>query len=174
MNNDVMTYSPDDLSNEDIEACISLIREGGASYPKSVPELTRAMVVAIVHDGHEIVGVGAIKEKRPEYASIIARRSGFRFNKNIHELGYVAVNESHRGLGLSYAITVKLLATFRERPLFATTANKYMKGTLEQAGFVRRGNEWPGFSGELSLWIKYVDSMKKPTADYYRNLKIWK
>lgn len=172
LSNDVMICSPNELSNEDIEACISLIRKGGAISPGFVPELTRAMVLAIIRDGQDIVGVGAIKGKWPEYASLIAQRSGFRFNKNTYELGYIAVKESHRFQGISYEIVINLLASFRDRPLFATTANEYMKRTLEMAGFVRQGHEWKGFNGELSLWIKYADSKKKPATKIYHNLRI--
>lgn len=160
MKTDVLSYSPDDLK-EEIQACVTLIKEGCAVDPESAAaELPRSIVVAIQRDGQDIVAIGAIKRKRPGYASGIARKSGFPFNENSHELGYVAVKESHRRRGLSQEITAKLLAAFQSRPLFATTSNEGMKRTLEKAGFVRQGNEWLGKKGKLSLWIKNTDFSK--------------
>jgi predicted GNAT family N-acyltransferase len=104
------------------------------------------------------VAVGAIKRKRPRYASEIAKKSGFRFNRSVYELGFIVVNEPYQDFGLSDAIVEKLLATFHERPLFATSSNEFMKNAFEKAGFVRRGDEWPGMNGMLSLWIKDADA----------------
>ena len=38
--------------------------------------------------------------------------------------------------------------------LFATTDDEHMMKTLSGAGFARRGSEWPGRRGRLSLWLK--------------------
>lgn len=162
MNSDVIPYSPDVLSKEEIQACLSVIEEGCAVNLKSAArELPLAMVVAIKRKGQDIVGVGAIKRKRPDYASKIAKRSGFSFDENSHELGYVAVKKSHQGQGLSHEITAKLLCTFQGRPIFATTSHERMKRTLKRADFIRQGKEWQGKKGKLlSLWIKDADSSK--------------
>lgn len=163
-NKDIEIYSPDDLSKEDIEACISLIKKGGAVSPISaLVELPRALVVTIKRDGQEIVGVGAIKRKRPRYYSEIAKKSGVRLNRSYHELGFIVIDEPYQDFGMSDAIVEKLLATFYERPLFATTSNEYMKNTLEKAGFVWRGKEWQGMNGMLSLWIKEAEPRNERT-----------
>jgi len=156
-----MSYSPGALSKEEIRQCLSVIEDGCAVDPEwAAAEFPLAMVVAIARKGQDIVGVGAIKRKRPQYASTIAQSSGFSFNTNSHELGYVAIKKTHQKLGLSHEITAKLLSTFQGRPIFATTSHEGMKRTLEKAGFVREGEEWKGKNGKLSLWIKDADSPK--------------
>lgn len=174
MSIEVLTFSPNELSDEDIEACISLLKDGGGVNPITMAtELPHAMLLAIIREGNEIVGVGAIKRKRPQYARSIGKKSGFHFNNNIHELGYIALKESHRGFGLSNEITTKLLAEFRGRPLFATVSKEPMKRTLEKAGFVRRGDGWSGLRGEFTLWILDADASAKHDQGVHRQLRIW-
>jgi len=57
-------------------------------------------------------GVGAIKGQRANYARAIAQRSGFGFDPQTHEPGYMVVRESHRKRGISKAITERLLGVF--------------------------------------------------------------
>lgn len=135
--------------------CLSVIGEGDAVNLKSAQRELPLATVVVKRDSQDIVAVGAIKRQRPEYASTISVKSGFSFDKNIHELGYVAVRESHRGRGMSHEISAKLLSEFKSRPLFATTSHDGMKRNLQKAGFVQRGKEWTGTKGNLlSLWIK--------------------
>ena len=159
MKDDIQCCAGISLSNEEREACISLIKEGGAVDPKNAEaELPLAKLVTIKRAGKNIVGVGAIKRCRPQYAYSIAEKSKFQFDPCSHEFGYVAIKESHRNQRLSHMITEKLLSKFQERPLFATTSNENMKRTLRKAGFVQRGEEWMGKKEQLSLWIKNGES----------------
>jgi hypothetical protein len=118
-------------------------------------ELPRASVITIARDKTEIVGVGAIKRVRNHYAAGIATktRSGFHFEKNMPEVGYVSVDERHWGQRLSHNILEQLLAN-RDGPLFATTDDAKMKRTLTAHGFAMKGEEWDGERGKLSLWIR--------------------
>jgi hypothetical protein len=116
-------------------------------------ELPRAVAVAVARRGDEIVGVGAIKRVRTDYAARRADLSGAPFNPDTPELGYVAVDGNHRSKGLSGRIVAALLSK-HNGPLFATTDNQYMKSTLTTAGFVQKGCEWKGGRGTLSLWLK--------------------
>lgn len=139
----------------EIESCLAVIKEGDAvNLASAAEQLPLAATVAVARDDGAIVAVGAIKQKRSAYASGVAESSGFPFNPNTHELGYVAVKASHRNQKLSRKIAAALLGNFSGRPLFATTSNPWMKRTLESVGFVRRGQEWPGKTETLSLWIK--------------------
>jgi hypothetical protein len=159
MNDEVQSVLPADLAQAEIKACLSIILEGNAVDPESAAEeLPRSIAMAVKRVAGAIVGVGAIKRIRPHYASIIASKSGFPFDPNLHELGYVAVTQKSRNLGFSNEITAKLLSTFKYRPLFATTPHEGMKRALSKAGFVRYGNEWQGNHGNLTLWINGLDS----------------
>src|SRR5580658_3002157 len=87
-----------DLSPDEIEACLLVLKEGCAVDADIAEEqLPRAVRVAIVRDGEHIVAVGAIKQQRPRYAEGIANKSGFPFDPKMHELGYVAVLKANRG-----------------------------------------------------------------------------
>lgn len=143
-----------DLTDSDAAACSAILAEGGAVNVKSAAaELPKARLVATVRRGNMIVGVGAIKRERPDYASEKARLSGFDFHTNTPELGYVAVLHEHRNRGLSGRIVEALTAEYAGR-LFATTDNEFMKKTLAGARFAQRGASWEGQRGQLSLWIR--------------------
>jgi predicted GNAT family N-acyltransferase len=115
------------------------------------------MLVAVKRNAGDIVALGVVKRQRPAYAADKAAKAGFGFDKNIHEIGYVAVRESHKGQHLSRQIVQSFLAEVPCRPLFATTSSDRMKATLRYTGFERQGNEWPAPRGNvLSLWIKTV------------------
>lgn len=156
MSSNVEAAVPSKLNHAEIEQCIAVIKEGEAVDVNSArKEIPLGMVAALVREGPQIVGCGFIKRKRSWYANGVIEHSGFEFDPNLHELGYVAVTSTHRGRRLSAALVGLLLATFSERPLFATTSRLEMKKTLERAGFVQRGKEWPNKAGDkmLSLWL---------------------
>jgi hypothetical protein len=144
------------LSNATIDACIAVIREGCAVDIKSVKlYLPRARMVAVARAASNVVAVGAIKDARPKYAAEIAKGSGYDFDPEMLELGYVARLRSHRGYNLSEKIVARLLRAIPDVPLFATTSNEKMKGSLSGAGFLQRGTEWLGRKDvRLTLWIK--------------------
>lgn len=150
----IETFVNDSLSEGDLAQCLQLLKNGGAvNVETAAQELPVAPLVAIHRDGGSVVAVGAIKVKRPHYARGVAKKSGFKFDDQCHEIGYVAVAETHGNRGLSKAITAKLLAEFTQRPVFATTSNKRMKSSLTRAGFSQRGTEWDGKNPKLSLWM---------------------
>jgi hypothetical protein len=146
-----------DLSPDEIKSCAAVLKEGDAvDFKTAERELPHAVTVAIMRVGEDVVGVGAIKRQRPRYAKKIAsaKCSGYSFDPQIHELGYVAVLKANRG-HQSRRIVDSLLKTFKG-PLWATAFNDRMKSTLKHRSFVQRGKEWPSENGEgqVSLWIK--------------------
>jgi hypothetical protein len=149
----VSLSSPSSLTKEEIGECMTAIKLGGAvSFASATLELPRAPILAVVRYGTLIVGVGAIKRERVEYARKIAQDSGVSFPPETRELGYVSVLPDHRGHNLSGRI-VNALLTHHKGRLFATTSSDRMKSTLGTAGFVREGKEWPSKKGELlSFW----------------------
>lgn len=146
-----------DLLQEEIAGCMVAIREGRAlEDPQTAEEeLPHAATVAILRCGENIIGVGAVKRPRPGYASGIAsaQKSGFAFDSQMNELGYVAVLPAHRG-GRSGLIMNSLLERF-SGSLWATTSEDLMKYSLANRGFAQKGKEWLNPTGKrLSLWIK--------------------
>ena len=154
MEYEVLFPSKNGIAGVDLKESLSLLKEGKAvDVEIASNRLPEAIIAVIVRDNREIVGVGTIKAKRPKYASSIAKKSGYEFEPNVHELGYVVVKESHGNQGISKEIVQKLLDACEERPLFATTSRPYMKKTLEKNQFTQRGEEWAGDKEILSLWI---------------------
>lgn len=143
---------PGDLSDAELATCVEIVRDGGAVVI-SPEKLQKARMLAVARNGDVIVGVGSIKRHRPDRAADIARKSGFSFPKETPELGYVAVAPQHRRQGLSHQL-VDALVKAMPGSLFATTDDEHMMNTLSEAGFVRRGREWRGRRGQLSLWLK--------------------
>ena len=163
-------YSGSELTESDVAACAAIVAEGGAVNVKSATaELPKARLVVMLRRDNIIVGVGAIKRERPDYASEKAQLSGFHFDPNTPELGYVAVANEHRGRGLSSRVVEALTAGHPGR-LFATTDNEFMKRTLAGARFAQRGASWEGQRGQLSLWIRdsraeVIDSLRAEIRD---------
>jgi len=144
--------APRDVSDTELSFCVEIIRDGGA-VAISLEKLQKARVLAFASKSGAIVGVGSIKRDRPGRAADVAHKSGFSFPKETPELGYVAIAPQHRRRGLSHK-TVDALVNAMPGSLFATTDDEHMMRTLSGAGFVRRGHEWPGHRGQLSLWLK--------------------
>jgi len=150
---EITSCAPGMLSRQELSACLEIIGRGGAvNLASAAVELPLAAVVAVARLGEEIVGVGAIKRVRREYAVDKASRSGTVFSPETQELGYVAVVEKHRGEHLSCRIVAELMSKDVGQ-LFATTDSERMKKTLEGAGFAQKGHEWIGLRGKLSLWL---------------------
>ncbi len=149
---DVMLRAPKDLTTADFAICVTVIREGRAvNWKSAARELPHAEVLAIAYGGKQIVGVGAIKRSRPDYAAEVSEKSGVTFPSETSELGYVAVHPDHRDRHLSRRLVEALLSRQKGR-LFATTDSERMKGTLAKAGFSKKGKEWKGNRGMLSFW----------------------
>lgn len=147
---------PGDLSDAELASCVEIVRDGGA-VAISLDKLQNARMLAVERKGGVIVGVGSIKHDRPDRAADIARKSGFSFSRETPELGYVAVAPQHRRQGLSYQL-VDALVKAMPGSLFATTDDERMMKTLSGAGFVRRGREWRGRRGQLSLWLRQSEN----------------
>jgi GNAT superfamily N-acetyltransferase len=142
------------LNSAELEACFAILDAGKAvNLASARRELPCATAVVLATSGCEIVGLGAIKRERRQYANCISKKCGVSIEVGRLELGYIAVHPSHRRQGLSTRIVSLLLQNSGTR-LFATTDDDYMKCTLAKAGFVEIGKEWEGKRGRLSLWLK--------------------
>ena len=140
------------LGGSDLEKCTAIIEAGGA-VAVDVAKLRQASALVLARKGSEIVGVASVKAMRPGYTAGIARKSGVTMAPETAELGYVAVDRAHQGQGLSHRLVNELLRS-QKGALFATTDNPRMKRVLSSAGFQRKGHEWKGKRGQLSLWLR--------------------
>jgi hypothetical protein len=143
-----------ELTIKVVSTCIAIIKKGEAvDWQSAKRELPLARAVVTARKGSQIVGVGAIKRERRQYAADVSKKSGFKFPPETPELGYVAVEPEHQGRSLSVRITKRVLSG-QKGALFATTYNEWMMKTLEKMGFVRKGKEWKGRTHMLTLWYK--------------------
>jgi hypothetical protein len=150
----VTTPAPSKLEPSEIAACLAIIKAGEAVDLMSAKrELPLATAIALVWKDKQIVGVGAIKRERREYAAGVAEKSGVEFPPETLELGYVAVSPEHRGHHLSDCL-IKALLKQHKGLLFATTYSEYMKDALIRADFRTGGKEWKGRQFTLSLWLR--------------------
>ena len=135
---EIRARAPSQFSLRDLSHCTRIVRTGDAVDPGAAAvELPRAEILALASTGNLIVGVGAIKRRRPGHGRQIAENSGVSFEPNTSELGYIAVDPEHRGQRLSERIVGELLAN-HAAPLFATTSSEHMKRTLARVGFGER------------------------------------
>ena len=150
---EVRTVPPGEMNASDLAACVAILKIGDAVNWRSAKEgLPLAAALVIAWKGKQIVGVGAIKRERREYAGDIARNSGVGFPPETLELGYVAVSPEHRGHHLSDCIVRRLIKQHPGR-LFATTYSPQMKNTLTRFEFEKKGKEWPGRKKQMiSFW----------------------
>jgi hypothetical protein len=150
---EVKTCVAADLSAADLDTAAALVKNGAAVRGDTKRKLQRATELAAARCRGQVVGVGAIKVKNEDRARNVAQSSQFQFPPETPELGYVAIDDHHKDNGLSFRITAQLLRD-KKSAFFATTDDKYMKSTLGKAGFSRKGQEWQGERGQLSLWIR--------------------
>ncbi len=151
---EVKVCLPADLREKELATCIAIIQSGEAVNFASVKrELPNVSTLALARCRGQIVGVGAIKRVRTEYAAGIANKSGAELLVGTLELGYVAVDPAHQRRGLSGRMVHSLVAGHKDR-LFATTSTPAMKRVLLSAGFAQRGIEWAGTHSQLSCWVR--------------------
>ncbi len=77
---DVAPIPDADLTEKELAACIAVIKKGQAvDWRSALRELPLATAVVIARKGREIVGVGAIKRERQEYAQRFRGIQTFHF-----------------------------------------------------------------------------------------------
>jgi GNAT superfamily N-acetyltransferase len=144
----------DTLKGIDRKTCVTLLRDGGAVNARvASKQLPDANLMIVARSNDELVGVGAVKQWRQEYASEVSARSKYELAHSMHELGYVVVAPDHRGRGVAGLIVTNLTAKC-DFPLFATTDDPSMKAILQKSGFAKKGQEWQGKRSLLSLWVR--------------------
>ena len=150
----VEVCDPTKLTTGDRAQIEAILRAGRAvNVVSAMSEIPHAPALALARRDGKIVGIGAIKRPRPDYAKQKQRDANVTFDTEIAELGYVAIDDKFRDNHLSGRIADKLLAAY-PGPLFSTTDDEKMKSTLGNRGFLQKGDTWKGDRGVLSLWLR--------------------
>ena len=145
------------LSDSELAVCLDLLDRGAAvNVETAATHLPTAIAQVVATHAGKIVGVGAVKRARPDYAAKISRSSSHPIDPATPELGYVTVDKKHRGKHLSSRMVSALIAATSGR-LFATTDKDEMKTVLSRNGFIKCGRDWDGDNGCLTLWMRQPD-----------------
>lgn len=144
----IQLKKPADCSKPEIEDFYHLALTGGEVEPEGLTgRIGRAEFLAFLHQDEHLIGIGALKNQRPDYVKDAFSNAGCReLQGDIRrELGWVVVAPDHEGRGHSKTIVGALLVTAQGAPLYATSNTKRvaMHRTLARFGFKREGDAWP-------------------------------
>lgn len=143
----VASKPPCVCSPDDVAALKALVLEGGEVDPNGLRRrIARAERLAFAFFDHNLAGVGALKHPNTAYrASVFAKSNSSRAPSAFPlELGWVCVKSEYRGRGISGLLLQELMATVRDRNVFATsrTDNTVMHRSLNHSGFLREGTAY--------------------------------
>lgn len=159
---------PEECTPEDSEAFSHLLcRAFGAGSGDRSRRIAAARCLVLLREGGELVGIAALKA--PTYSQ---RRSAFaRAGVPLlgapprHELGWVVVDERHRGRRYSRLLVESALQAAGDADVFATshTENTPMHRTLRRSGFAVVGSPW--FSGRHGRKLMLFVRPARPSDD---------
>lgn len=107
-----------------------------------------------------MIGIAALKQPNQGYrADVFAKSKATETPDRFpYEVGWVAIDEKHRGRKLSRVLVATVLSRSEGRNVFATsaTAREFMHRTLMHFGFVQHGQPYPSSqrNEELLLFIR--------------------
>lgn len=150
---------PAECGPEEIRAFARLLDRAFGASDRSA-RVGRAVALVFLEAGSELAGVAAIKTPDYDHRRGVFTRAGVALAgpPPRHELGWVVVDESHRGQGCSRLLAQAALEAAGQVDLFATshTGNHAMHKTLERVGFTRLGRPWLSrrHQRELALFLR--------------------
>lgn len=150
---------PAECGPEELRAFARLL-DGAFGAGDRSARIGRAVALVFLEDGGEVAGVAAIKSPDYGHRRRVFEGAGLALESPPprHELGWVVVDEAHRGRGCSRWLAQAALEAAGHVDVFATshTGNRLMHRTLEHVGFTRVGRSW--FSRrhqrELALFLR--------------------
>jgi len=149
---------PGDCSNDEIEAFVALVREGGEVSMQGLPErVCRSIALVFARVDSFMIGVAALKRPQLSYRRRVSTGSGAQLptEEFPYELGWVYVAPESRGKGLSLSLSQAALSKSEGAGVFATsrTDNIAMHRSLAKLGFVSVGNPFASERGKHSLQV---------------------
>jgi len=146
----------DALTQENFKEARELVIKGTEAFPASLEDLRKkAKWMAFHRSGEVLVGVGGLKDPKPEYRDKLFEktRSSHDPERFVTELGWIFVEESSRGKGVAKGIVTELLQRAPEGGLFSVVRADNEKGIalLKGFGFKKTGTEIPSTRGDHSF-----------------------
>ncbi len=138
---------PGDCLRDDLDRFRQMVLEAGEVQEAGLDDrIGRAKILAFLRVGGAIVGVGSLKRPSREYSQGIFKSA---HAKNVAhefglELGWVVVENAHRGHSYSRCVVEALVACANGHKIYATsvTTRIAMHKALTRCSFERDGVEW--------------------------------
>lgn len=152
----VAVYPTHDLTDAELDQCLTVIRAGEAiRLPNTATLRHQCQLIATARDEAAIIGIYAIKRARPAIARWIMTNAAAKFNPTTPELGYAAIAPTHRGRDLSTILRATIMAA-HHGPLYAVTSHPASIHGLGRAGFTQIGQPWRGQRGDSLRLFTYA------------------
>ena len=145
---DIKVKSPQQSTDSEIEAFISLVIEGGQVAISGLEgRIKNSKLLGFAYENGQLVGVRAIKKPVESYKQRVFKKSGVpEMSKRYkYEVGYAYTSPNMRNKGVYKDMTKEMFKGLKY-PVYATTrsTNKTVIKTLEKNGFVITGEPFKG------------------------------
>ena len=161
MRYEIVTRSPDELSERELDDFIALVLQGDEVTPANLEERVRkAERLILLSAAGCLSGIGALKKPNASYRRRVVSRSGTSLPVSEYpfELGWIFVSPSHRGKGLAGRIVEAAVSVANGVGVFATSRseNTAIHKVLQRHGFFHTGKIYPSDHGshELQLLVR--------------------
>jgi GNAT superfamily N-acetyltransferase len=147
MEYEIVTRSPDELSDKEFNDFKSLILEGGEVIRAGLNErIRKAKRLVLLHMVGNLIGIGALKKQNARYRRCLASKSETCLPAIEYpfELGWIFVSSSYRRKGLAGMIAEAALSVANGVGIFATSRsdNTAIHALLQRYGFIPAGTPY--------------------------------
>lgn len=153
--------SPGGCSKEELRCFCDMVAAAGEVKRDGLEgRVGRAEVLAFLEHGGKIIGVGALKRQHRNYIARLFERAHARSEAGNFdlELGWIVVDEAHRGHKYSRSIVAGLLRHAKSQRIYATSVstNEPMHKTLVHFNFEQDGTAWPSQERKETSLLLFV------------------
>jgi len=147
-------------SDDELNAFVELVEAGGEVAPGLKARIERAVTLAMLYGGDELIGTAGIKRPNANYHQRVFCKAKTTLTADDYpfEVGWVSISPSHRGRRLTGPLMDAVIDAPRSGAIFSTTRanHKTMHHVLTDRGFVKVGlpylsNEHP--NEEILLFV---------------------
>ena len=130
-------------SDDELNAFVELVEAGGEVAPGLKARIERAVTLAMLYGGDELIGTAGIKRPNANYHQRVFCKAKTTLTADDYpfEVGWVYISPSHRGRRLTGQLMDAVIDAPRNGAIFSTTRanNKPMHRVLTARGFDQVG-----------------------------------
>jgi predicted GNAT family N-acyltransferase len=150
--------SPAECSSEELALFARFVRDGGEVQSQGLPgRIRQAKALAFLVENGQAIGIAALKQPNQGYrAGVFAKAKAIETPDRFpYEVGWVVIDEKHRGRKLSRALVDAVLSRSEGCDVFATsvTTRKFMHRTLMHFDFAQHGQPYPSSQRDEDLFL---------------------